>query len=176
MLLRATLAFLALPGVVAFLLPLLIAAWVGGRFRWIALLPLLTGLGLLLWCVREFAVVGRGTLASWDPPRHLVGSGLYRYTRNPMYMAVSLILIGWAIGFASTRLLAYALLMMVMFHIRVVWFEEAWLARTHGKEWARYKARVPRWVFRSRRQVAVAWAVALVLAAIAGLLFQPVAR
>ena len=47
---------------------------------------LLPGIGLLLWCVREFYVRGKGTLAPWDPPRHLVASGLYRISRNPMYL------------------------------------------------------------------------------------------
>ncbi len=61
--------------------------------------PLL-GLGtvLLLWCVRDFYVAGRGTLAPWDPPRHLVTVGLYRVSRNPMYLAVLLVLTGWAIA------------------------------------------------------------------------------
>ena len=172
MLLRATVAFVALPGVIALLVPLLLAGRATGQFRLVGLVPLAAGITLLLWCVREFYVVGRGTLAPWDPPRHLVASGLYQFTRNPMYMAVSLILIGWAIGFASVRLLVYALAMMVVFHIRVVFFEEAWLARTHREEWTRYAARVPRWVFRTRRQVVVAWIAALILAAITGLFYE----
>jgi pimeloyl-ACP methyl ester carboxylesterase/protein-S-isoprenylcysteine O-methyltransferase Ste14 len=175
-LLRAALAFLALPGVVAFFVPLALAATrEGPPFRWAALVALLPGAALLLWCTREFAVKGRGTLAPWDPPRRLVASGIYGLTRNPMYVAVSLVLLGWAIGFASLRLLVYALLVMLAFHLHVVLVEEPALARTYRDEWTRYAARVPRWAFRRRRQVVAAWVAAVILAIIAGLIYEAVA-
>src|SRR3954470_9719937 len=101
MLWRAILAFVALPGMVAILVPAGIAASslrAGGRFHAPGLLPLAGGFILLLWCVRDFYVAGRGTLAPWAPPRHLVTVGLYRYSRNPMYIAVSLMLLGWSLG------------------------------------------------------------------------------
>ena len=63
-----------------------------------------------------------------------------------MYIAVSLILIGWAMAYRSTTLLTYAVMVMLAFHLRVVLGEEPWLARTHGEEWKRYKSRVPRWL------------------------------
>jgi protein-S-isoprenylcysteine O-methyltransferase Ste14 len=50
----------------------------------------------LLWCVRDFYVRGKGTLAPWSPPQNLVVVGLYRYSRNPMYVCVVLVLLGWA--------------------------------------------------------------------------------
>src|SRR6186997_2068214 len=104
MLWRALFAFLALPGVVAIALPAWFAASAlrgGGRFFVVGLLPLFAGLVLLLWCVRDFYVAGKGTLAPWSPPRHLVTIGLYRFSRNPMYVAVALMLAGWALAFAS---------------------------------------------------------------------------
>ena len=97
LLLRAVAAFLALPGVVALLVPLLIASPAirdGVPFRWVALVPLLLGFGLLIWCVRLFLVQGKGTLAPWAPPRQIVVSGPYAFTRNPMYVAVIVMLIG----------------------------------------------------------------------------------
>ena len=94
----------------------------------------------------SFYTEGRGTLAPWSPPRHLVVSGLYRYSRNPMYVSVVLILWGWAAGFQSRALALYALAVMVAFHLRVVLGEEPWLARTHGDAWDRYRAAVPRWL------------------------------
>src|SRR5262245_33295566 len=103
MLARAFLAFAVLPGVVAYLVPLLLA-WSVLRirtFQWLALVPLLLGTAVLMWCVREFFVRGKGTLAPWDPPRQLVATGPYKWSRNPMYVAVSLVLIGWALGFRS---------------------------------------------------------------------------
>lgn len=143
---RAVIAFVALPGVVAFLVP--------GAWFWFAGLHLHRPFGLalvvlstagLLWCVRDFYVSGKGTLAPWAPPRELVVVGLYRYSRNPMYVTVAVILLGWAAAFRSTGLLLYALAVMVAFHLRVVFGEEPWLARTHGAHWQQYARRVRRW-------------------------------
>jgi protein-S-isoprenylcysteine O-methyltransferase Ste14 len=141
---QAALAFLALPGMVAFVVPLWVLAPAGPFARW-ALTPLALGILLLLWCVRDFYVAGRGTLAPWTPPKELVIVGLYRVSRNPMYVAVILILWSWSLGFRSVSLAFYALAITLAFHLRVVFAEEPWLARTHGDKWARYKARVPRW-------------------------------
>jgi protein-S-isoprenylcysteine O-methyltransferase Ste14 len=135
-----------LPGIVAFLVPV---AWV-----WLARLTLHWPFGLalvafgvfgLLWCARDFYLSGNGTLAPWAPPRELVVVGLYRYSRNPMYVAVALILLGWAVSFCSVGLLAYVLAVVVAFQLRVVFGEEPWLARTHGAAWQQYTRRVRRW-------------------------------
>ena len=53
---------------------------------------------------------------------------------------------GWALAFASPRLALYAGVVIVAFHLRVVFGEEPWLARTHGSAWDEYRARVPRWL------------------------------
>ena len=68
-----------------------------------------------------------------------------------MYIAVVLVLWGWALGFRSGVIAVYALLVMLAFHLRVILGEEPWLARTHGEEWVRYKAQVPRWFGFHRR-------------------------
>jgi protein-S-isoprenylcysteine O-methyltransferase Ste14 len=149
MLWRAVTAFLALPGVVAIAVPAWMAAGrlrAGGDFHAIGLLPLGAGLLLLLWCVRDFYVSGKGTLAPWSPPRHLVTTGPYRHSRNPMYVAVMLMLLGWSVSFASGALAIYGGVVFVAFHLRVVYGEEPWLARTHGSAWEDYRARVPRWL------------------------------
>ncbi len=149
LLLRALFAFLALPGVVAIAVPAWFAAnelRAGGRFLVAGMLPLIAGFVLLLWCVRDFYVAGKGTLAPWSPPEHLVTVGLYRFTRNPMYVAVTLMLAGWAAAFTSLTIAIYAVFVIAAFHLRVVFGEEPWLARTHGAVWDEYKARVPRWL------------------------------
>ena len=148
LLLRAVLAFLLLPGVVAFLVQLLLLAPAGARsFDLVrGLVPLTLGMTGLLWCVREFYVAGRGTLAPWAPPQALVVTGLYRFSRNPMYIAVLLLLSGWALAFTSSPLAVYAVAMLIVFHMRVVLFEEPWLAEKHGLDWLKYKNQVPRWV------------------------------
>lgn len=151
--LEALVAFLVLPGTIAFAIPLL---WILLRvqdpsFEPLGLFPLALGVFLLLWTVRDFYVAGRGTLAPWAPPEELVVAGLYRFSRNPMYIAVILVLSGWAVGFRSWTLGIYALAVATGFHLRVVCREEPWLARKHGEKWDRYKDRVPRWLgLRSR--------------------------
>jgi len=142
---QAVVAFLALPGMVAFVVPLLLRPEVA-RVNLAGIPVLLTGIFLLLWCVRDFHVAGRGTLAPWAPPERLVIVGLYRLSRNPMYIAVLTILFGWATMFTSRTLWMYAAFIALAFHLRVILGEEPWLARTHGDEWAKYRACVPRWL------------------------------
>jgi protein-S-isoprenylcysteine O-methyltransferase Ste14 len=148
MFLRALVAFIALPGVVAFLVPAL-WLWRAGHTQpthpW-GFGLLLLGLTLLLWCVRDFYVAGKGTLAPWAPPQRLVIVGLYRFSRNPMYIAVTLILLGWSLTFGLSGLLAYTLVVAIAFQLRVVLGEEPWLARTHGQQWTDYVRRVRRWL------------------------------
>jgi protein-S-isoprenylcysteine O-methyltransferase Ste14 len=149
MFLRAVIAFLALPGVVALLVPALIGARelnAGGKFHYAGLLLLVPAFAGLSWCVRDFHVAGKGTLAPWSPPRNLVKVGLYRHSRNPMYVAVSLMLIGWAVCFWSPTLAIYTCFVIVAFHLRVVFGEEPWLEHTHGSAWKEYKSKVPRWL------------------------------
>jgi protein-S-isoprenylcysteine O-methyltransferase Ste14 len=147
-LIRAIAAFIALPGVVAFAIPLWIGLAAGRSVRYLMAGGVLLSLGtfLLLLCVREFYVSGRGTLAPWDPPRQLVTSGPYRCSRNPMYVGVILILSGWCVFWGSRTLLIYEVLIMAGFHLRVLLFEEPWAAGRFGAEWDAYRARVPRWV------------------------------
>lgn len=151
MFLRALLALIVLPGVVAFLLPALIASISGtpSRFSFVGAGALVAGVVALLWCVRDFYVTGKGTLAPWSPPCRLVTIGLYRFTRNPMYTAVLLILAGWALLFHSFALALYAGALATVFHLRIVFGEEPWLAQTHGVEWQIYKQAVPRWIWPS---------------------------
>jgi len=144
---RAVTAFLALPGVVAFVVPLLVIKPAPAPFsNWWGAVSLAIGIVVLLSCVREFYVAGRGTLAPWAPPRSLVVTGLYRWSRNPMYVAVLLILAGWAVGFQSWRLAIYGAVVLVVFHLRIVLHEEPWLRRTFGEEWDQYRMRVRRWL------------------------------
>jgi protein-S-isoprenylcysteine O-methyltransferase Ste14 len=148
MLVRALAAFLALPGMVAFAIPIVIGTQADRPVRHLAtaLTVLTVGTLLLLWCVREFYVSGRGTLAPWDPPARLVTSGPYRLSRNPMYLGVLTILAGWCVLWGSRTLLYYALGTLGVFYLRVLLAEEPWAARRFGAEWQAYRARVPRWL------------------------------
>ncbi len=145
---RALVAFLALPGVFALAVPWAIAAldpWRGSGWPPGVMMASL-GLALLLWCVRDFYVAGRGTLAPWDPPRALVVIGLYRHVRNPMYLAVLTLVGGWMLATGSPLTGVYLLALAVAFHLRVVRHEEPWLAQQFGPRWDAYRARVPRWI------------------------------
>jgi protein-S-isoprenylcysteine O-methyltransferase Ste14 len=152
MLARALIAFLALPGVVAGLVPALLVALDGRRGGGGAYGFMVLGLGLfcLLWCVRDFLVTGRGTLAPWEPPRHLVVVGLYRFVRNPMYVSVLTVVVGWWLATGSRLLTGYATLLAIGFHLRVLYHEEPWLLRQFGDEWVAYSASVRRWLPRLR--------------------------
>jgi protein-S-isoprenylcysteine O-methyltransferase Ste14 len=91
--LRALASFLACPAMVAGLVPMLFVREHTPYAPWLPLSAFVLGIGIfaLLWCVRDFYVSGRGTLAPWDPPKRLVIVGLYRFVRNPMGAALSIV-------------------------------------------------------------------------------------
>ena len=144
--LKALFAFLVLPGIVAFAVPLFLLKPADTTPFWPGALIVGAGTALLVRCVREFYVAGRGTLAPWSPPKQLVTSGPYRWSRNPMYIGVLLILVGWAVGFRSRGLGVYAAIVAIAFHVRVLVAEEPWQSRTFGEDWNNYKSAVPRWL------------------------------
>src|SRR5439155_539586 len=84
------------------------AHWTLGPWRYVGLLPLGAGIAGLAWCLRDFALVGRGTPAPFDPPRQLVATGLYRWVRNPMYLSALSLLVGEAALLEAPVLLRYA--------------------------------------------------------------------
>ncbi len=106
----------------------------------------LIGLAIMLTCIISFAVNGRGTLSPIDPTKKLVISGLHRFSRNPMYVGVTLILIGEAIFFQSTELWFYSLFVFVTFNIFTILVEEPRLQRDFGEEYKTYCKKVRRWI------------------------------
>jgi len=138
------------PGSVILLVPYLLLAKdvprPAGWVNWLAIVPCVLGALILLWCAWDFAVVGRGTPAPIDPPKSVVVSGLYRFVRNPMYVGVELVILGEALLFSSTRLLGYALLLGICFHLFVVFYEEPPLTKKFGGPYQEYCQAVPRWI------------------------------
>ena len=63
-----------------------------------------------------------------------------------MYVAVVLILLGWAVGFHSGPITVYGVVVLAAFHLRVVLYEEPQLAKTFADDWTHYRQRVPRWL------------------------------
>src|ERR1051326_497843 len=155
MLLRAFIAFLALPVVIGGLVPWLLVDSDRWRMRGMLLgWPIVMfGIVVLLWCVRDFYVIGRGTLAPWDPPRKLVTVGLYNFMRNPMYIGVLGCLAGWTLLAGSPVLALYTLIVALAFHLRVVLYEEPTVSRLFGHEWTQYRQKVNRWIPTFRRNI-----------------------
>lgn len=114
------------------------------------------GLGAVLLgaCIWEFARTGRGTLAPVDPPRELVVRGLYRYVRNPMYLSVTVIVLGELLLTGSRPLLVYWALWFVAVNLFVIGYEEPTLRRRFGVAYERYTQAVGRWLPRVRSPAA----------------------
>lgn len=104
------------------------------------------GLALWVWTVRLFARVGKGTLAPWDPTRHLVVEGPYRHVRNPMITGVLAVLIGETLVFRSWALLVLCAAFLAVNWVFFVLHEEPGLERRFGAEYRDYRREVPRWV------------------------------
>ena len=124
-----------------------------GLFRSLGVLLFAAGFGLFGGCVRLFVRVGRGTLAPWDPTRHLVGSGPYRFVRNPMITGVGLMLAGQALFWGSWLMGAWACVFVLINHLYLVLPEEPGLERRFGENYRTYKANVPRWIPRIKRRL-----------------------
>ncbi len=155
MLLLKNLVFTVLvPGTVAVYLPLLIAsgrAPAGGLVQVVGIALLAVGAAIYAWCVWDFAVTGRGTPAPLDAPKVLVVRGLYRYSRNPMYVGVLTTIVGWAVLYLSPAVVIYGLAVATAFHLVVVLYEERRLAAEFGRQYDEYRARVARWLPVPRR-------------------------
>lgn len=105
------------------------------------------GLSIYAWCAWDFGSAGRGTPAPIDPPKELVVRGLYRYTRNPMYVGVLCLLLAESSFFGALPLLVYATVVFAAFQSFVLLYEEPALRRAFGDAYRRYCDSVPRWVF-----------------------------
>ena len=106
----------------------------------------LLGLILLVECFARFVWKGFGTPAPVAPPTKLVMTGFYRRVRNPIYVGLIAIVLGEALILGDDRLVVYAAILWLFFHIWVLLIEEPTLERSFGDEFATYKANVPRWL------------------------------
>jgi protein-S-isoprenylcysteine O-methyltransferase Ste14 len=112
------------------------------------------GVAVYIWCAGDFISKGNGTPAPYDPPKALVAGGLYRFTRNPMYIGVLTVVAGEALFFKSLALVIYALALLLLFHLRVTLYEEPALKRLFGESFDDYCRRVPRWLAFHKQQAA----------------------
>lgn len=154
LLLRNLLFTILQPGVVTVLFPYLILRWQGQAFlpeRWsilnvIGLCLMLIGLSILLSCILRFATEGKGTISPLDPTKNLVAKGLYRYSRNPMYLGAMTLLIGETLFSSSLALAIYAVVVFIAFNLFILFHEEPRLRRDFGNEYEEYCQRVSRWL------------------------------
>ncbi|MBM4761591.1 isoprenylcysteine carboxylmethyltransferase family protein [Bacillus sp. B15-48] len=105
---------------------------------------ILSGLLLVVITVKHFATRGKGTLAPWDPPKKLVVSGPYQYSRNPMISGVACILLGEAIAFGSLPILLWFILFITVNYLYFIFGEEPRLTKRFGEDYLQYKKHVPR--------------------------------
>lgn len=156
--LRHLASIVALPGVVTVLVPGTL--WLATR-RWplpalalwgrLALVAagaacLVAGLGLMVATIRLFARIGRGTLAPWDPTRHLVVEGPFRHVRNPMISGVMAVLLGEALALVSPAILGWFAFVVLANVIYIPLSEERGLVKRFGDEYRAYRRHVPRWI------------------------------
>lgn len=153
---RSILWFLLIPLPVTYGIPTVIALFSTSEaldsvaINSIGAIVTMAGTGGLFWCLVEFVKRGHGTPAPYEPPTNLVVSGLYRYTRNPMYASVLTIVIGEALWWANWVVLGYAALLWIGFQAWIMLYEEPGLRRRFGEQYLAYCATVPRWFsFRS---------------------------
>jgi protein-S-isoprenylcysteine O-methyltransferase Ste14 len=145
-----SLVFLAVaPGVVVGLVPWWLTGWHAqgwwAPLRIAGAVLLAAGVAVLLHAYLRFVVEGLGTPAPVAPPERLVVGGLYRYVRNPMYLAVAATIVGQALVLGRPVLLVEAAVVGVAVLAFVHGYEEPTLRRRFGAAYDEYRREVPRW-------------------------------
>jgi protein-S-isoprenylcysteine O-methyltransferase Ste14 len=151
--LGSALFFAVAPSSVAGLVPWWITRWEFrppffdlDATRAVGILLIVAGLPGLVDSFARFALQGLGTPAPIAPTQNLVVTGLYRYVRNPIYVALVAVILGQSLLFGDWRLFLYGALVFVAFHIFVLAYEEPTLRESYGAEYETYRANVPRWL------------------------------
>ena len=108
------------------------------------------GLAALLHAFARFVIEGLGTPAPPAPTERLVVGGLYRYVRNPMYLAVESIILGQVLLFGQPALVPYAAVFAIAVVTFVYGYEQPTLERRFGAEYRAYQTAVPAWLPRLR--------------------------
>jgi protein-S-isoprenylcysteine O-methyltransferase Ste14 len=147
--------FVLTPGMVVGVIPLWITGWRvqlswAPPVRFVGLVLLVAGIAVLVQAFGRFVFEGRGTPSPTAPTQRLVVGGLYRYVRNPMYVAVLTAIVGQALWFGQPVLLGYAVLVWAAVVSFVRWYEEPHLAERYGEGYRAYRDAVPGWIPRVR--------------------------
>jgi protein-S-isoprenylcysteine O-methyltransferase Ste14 len=144
--------FVLAPGVIAGLIPRWLTSWrvedplpFWAPLRLVGALLLVTGVGVLVRAFAQFVMEGVGTPAPVAPTERLVVGGLYRYVRNPMYLAVLSTIAGQALLLGQLALLLYGCAVAAAFVAFVRGYEEPTLHRLFGAKYDSYRRAVPGW-------------------------------
>jgi len=113
----------------------------------------LAGAAFVVVTFARFVVEGIGTPAPVAPTEHLVVGGVYRYVRNPMYIAVLSVIAGQALFIGRPAILLYAALFWAVVASFVRFYEEPTLVRQFGAEYEAYRRDVPAWIPRPGRHI-----------------------
>jgi protein-S-isoprenylcysteine O-methyltransferase Ste14 len=114
-------------------------------FNMLGVVPLVLGLGASIWGSEKFSRVGT-TIKTFDEPDRLVTDGLFRISRNPMYLGFALALAGiWILLGTLSPLLGVIVFVLVSDRWYIP-FEERMLSARFGWEFEAYKAMTRRWV------------------------------
>ena len=123
--------------------PTAASEWAGVSF---AIILFLIGGTLFASTVYFFATRGRGTLAPWDPPAHLVVRGPYRFVRNPMISGVLLVIVAESLFLRSWLHAAWAAIFLLANILYIPSVEEPRLEKRFGEPYRTYKVHVPRFL------------------------------
>lgn len=82
----------------------------------------------------------------WEPTPEIIASGVYRFTRNPMYLGMALLQVAIGVGLANGWILVLLPLVLGGVYASAIRHEEAYLERKFGEGYRAYKASVRRWL------------------------------
>jgi protein-S-isoprenylcysteine O-methyltransferase Ste14 len=136
---------------IAFLLGLLVAHYVplgGVAPLWVRVLgAALVVAGVALAATAFRIMLGAGNkIAPNLPVNVIVTRGPYRFTRNPMYVALSLTYLGFALFFSAWWAAIFLIAVIAIIRYAVIAREEGYLEQKFGKQYLSYKERVRRWL------------------------------
>jgi len=122
-----------------------IARLIPRPWNWLGLIPLLAGVALAVSGAALFKRHGTGVVP-FSPVTRLVVAGPYRFTRNPMYLGMVLLLCGVAVMFGTLSPWLVIPFFAWWIDRRFIAQEEVMLQEAFGQEYVQFKQRVRRWI------------------------------
>jgi protein-S-isoprenylcysteine O-methyltransferase Ste14 len=114
-------------------------------WRWVGAVPIVAGVGLVLWVAALFRR-RKTTIKPGDISSSLVTDGPFRFSRNPIYVGMTNILVGTAIALGSLMPWLVVPVFVALVGYNVIPVEEAMLAGAFGQSYADYRTKVRRWI------------------------------